>query len=77
MKKYKLMGAPQRGMLRSGVTVKIDTGDVIATIPPISFMDRLKSWLTGSKWYYFADFRDEHLFRVHYSIIDRYFEGVR
>lgn len=77
MKKYKLIGASQTGISRNGDVVKIENGDIITVVPPVFFRDKILSWISGSKWYYFSDLRDNHLFRVHQSIIDRYFEEVR
>ena len=71
--KYKLIGASQKGVLKNGDEVEIKHGDYISPITPITFRDRVKVWITGSRWYFFTDLRHKHLFRVHDSIIQRYF----
>ena len=77
MRKYRLIGASQEGILRNGESIKINQGDVIADIPLISLWDKMLNWFGRGKWYYFTDFRTGSLFRVSDSIIERYFEEVK
>lgn len=74
--RYRLIGAPQTGTLKNGKEITIYHGDVITKIAPVSFWHWVKTLFTGKNWYYFDDFRSEHLFLIHDSIIERYFEAI-
>lgn len=73
--RYRLNGAPQKGVLKNGEEITINYGDEIIKIAPVSFWHWLKTLFTGMNWYYFADLRNEHLFLLHDSVLERYFES--
>ena len=74
--KYQLTGASQEGYYKDKSSVIIKRGDIVIPIIPIGFWQKLKSFITGYRWYYFEK-SNERLFQIHDSIIERCFEEVR